>query len=107
MAKGWRKGDGIPRKLPPRSSRESQRRARIAIVAFLGGRCARCGFEDPRALQIDHVHGGGVREIKRLGGNRSKFYARILETPERYQLLCANCNWIKRVEQGEFPNLKN
>ncbi len=29
------------------------------------------------------------------------FYLRVLRDPVRYQVLCANHNWIKRAERGE------
>lgn len=88
--------------------REAQRvnkeRARQEVVDWFGGCCVKCGFSDWRALQIDHIHGGG------LGDARTKqsphFFRRWLnnhpiEAREHYQLLCANCNWIKRHENNE------
>lgn len=73
----------------------------------LGGRCRRCGFKDPRALQIDHVDGHGVAEIvyhqERAG--KVAYYKKVIRSiamgEKKYQLLCANCNWIKRWENGE------
>lgn len=67
----------------------------------LGNKCAGCGFEDYRALQIDHVNGGGKR-LRRLFGSQLWLYKDVLQNPSRYQLLCANCNSIKGFEQGEF-----
>ena len=73
---------------------------RIKIIKILGGVCVKCGFSDPRALQIDHQNGGGVKDRKRRG-----MYAIIKDILEGnikpYQLLCANCNWIKRYENNE------
>ena len=85
------------------------RNQRTTILEILGGKCQRCGFSDPRALQIDHVHGGGAALRKK---NKSQHKARGTtflvyqlwkagKSLEDYQLLCANCNWIKRVENGE------
>ncbi len=37
---------------------------RHEVITFLGGKCIRCGFTDERALQLDHVDGGGVKELK-------------------------------------------
>ena len=74
------------------------------ILDFLGNKCVRCGFDDKRALQIDHVFGDGYKERKELGRSSiitRKFLNRIKSMPERYQLLCANCNWIKKHEDGE------
>lgn len=75
---------------------------RIEVVNLLGGRCIKCGFSDIRALQIDHVNGGGVKERKAI----TKMYyvvvqKSILAKENKYQLLCANCNWIKRFENNE------
>lgn len=36
---------------------------RQAVVA-LGGSCVKCSFLDSRALQIDHINGGGTQERK-------------------------------------------
>ena len=72
---------------------------RIQILVKLGGKCRKCGYKrDIRAIQIDHVNGGGKAD--RAGG-MEKFYKRVLsDTTGAYQLLCANCNWIKRWEDG-------
>jgi hypothetical protein len=80
------------------------RRAELKKTLFerLGGACKRCGFKDERALQIDHIHGGGKKEIGK--GYGYKYFLKLLALPnlfELYQLLCANCNWIKRAENGE------
>ena len=83
-------------------SKKYFRARRELILWLLGNKCARCGFTDSRALQIDHKNGGANKEGRLRG---SKYYKEILESIERgeekYQLLCANCNWIKRVEQKE------
>src|SRR5262245_4193654 len=40
--------------------REHRQKVRLEILLLLGGAfCVRCGFDDVRALQIDHVHGNG------------------------------------------------
>ena len=40
-----------------KTSTEQRRLLRLQAFQALGGRCARCGFDDVRALQIDHVNG--------------------------------------------------
>ena len=72
---------------------------RANVIELLGGKCVVCGFNDPRALQIDHIHGGGTRETAEIGIRG--IYRKILKNPDGYQLLCSNCNWIKRYEQKE------
>jgi hypothetical protein len=75
-------------------------RLRQQIIERFSGKCARCGFADWRALQVDHVNGGGSDHRKRQSWKI--YYQAILEdTDGLYQLLCANCNQIKRYEAGE------
>lgn len=77
---------------------------RQKILEKLGGSCARCGFSDWRALQIDHVNCDGYAQRKKY--HYTAEYALILSLPKeeldkKYQLLCANCNWIKRFEHDK------
>ena len=76
---------------------------RQKVIDSLGGKCKRCGFKDIRALQVDHINGGGYQELKKLSAKYR--YKLVLETiktnKNKYQLLCANCNWIKRFEDKE------
>lgn len=74
---------------------------RKEILELLGGKCCRCGFDDVRALQVDHVNGGGHQERK-ITTSVNKLFKDIKKIPEKYQLLCANCNWIKRYENKEY-----
>jgi hypothetical protein len=55
-------------------------------------------------LQIDHVREGGKQEMLQSisgGMERLRYYRRIVESAKRgerkYLLLCANCNWMKRM----------
>lgn len=75
------------------------RRVRKEALEILGSKCCKCGFSDIRALQIDHINGGGNRERKEKGDYA--MYKGVILNPEKYQLLCANCNWIKRHENHE------
>ncbi len=86
-------------------------KVRKAILAFFGGVCVRCGFSDSRALQMDHINGDGWKERKHQGGRSQSLnqrYRFIVDDPDaaraRYQLLCANCNSIKRIENREYAN---
>jgi len=84
--------------------RKQYRELREECIARLGGKCAVCGISDPRVLQIDHKDGKGAedRAIHQRGRNSSIVYLRhILANLDRYQILCANHNWIKRVGNGE------
>jgi len=80
---------------------------RQTLMMALGTVCQKCGFKDSRALQFDHVHGNGrkTQRDKGLWKNRLRFYKYLIKNPEytvnEIQLLCANCNWIKRYENNE------
>jgi hypothetical protein len=90
-------------------STERQQELHRQIIVRLGGCCVGCGMADMRVLQIDHVRGGGSADLRDQGGGLKRYY-RILKISKLYdwaklplpfQLLCANCNWIKRHEEGE------
>jgi len=74
------------------------------VFDAMGGKCIKCGFLDYRALQIDHVNGDGFLD-KADGYNGKKRFIQALVSfinkEGKYQLMCANCNWIKRFENNE------
>jgi len=74
---------------------------RIRLIQLLGGVCVWCGFSDLRALEIDHVEGGGRADQVKHGGN-GKMCLHYLNHPEiareKLQVLCSNCNSIKYRE---------
>lgn len=88
---------------------ERRFRARLRRKALnkLGGKCVRCGISDWRVLQIDHINGGGIKDFKTR--HRDDELREIVDAPldvisQKYQLLCANCNWIKKYEKNENPH---
>lgn len=99
LSRAWREENAERVKDYNRSHRSRRRRAALDI---LGGVCSRCGFGDERALQFDHTDGGGTQERK-SGFGSMKVYMHVIANPAdgKYQLLCANCNWIKSVENRE------
>lgn len=84
--------------------RARQRDLRLRVLEMLGDKCVRCGFTDKRALEIDHIHGGGGKELRRYSSSVYKQY--LLRKGEGLQLLCANCNRIKKHERHEFRKRK-
>ncbi len=79
-----------------------RRKIRERIIKKMGGKCVQCGFSDMRALQLDHVNGGG-NLIRKKMKNTMKYYQEIGDTlfKKEIQLLCANCNVIKRIVNKE------
>jgi len=70
-------------------------------LMFMGGRCEHCGNNDSRVLQFDHVKGGGRTELLSGSRNSTQRARAVFRQPSKYQLLCANCNWIKKFERNE------
>lgn len=64
------------------------------------------GCTDIRCLQIDHINGNGLKKRKEDGGYM-KAITHYVNHPEEtkgvLQLLCANCNWIKKFDNKENP----
>ena len=77
----------------------SHHKQRKEAMDRLGGKCVRCGFKDARALQFNHINGGGMAERKARSN-----YTIIHEVADGFrndiELLCANCNQIHAVENG-------
>jgi hypothetical protein len=86
---------------------------RYIIVKLLGGQCVECEKRgrppetDWRALQIDHVNGGGSKERKECK-TPDRYYKKVAvhikinPNQTKYQLLCGGCNMIKREENEEY-----
>ena len=78
-------------------------RVKSKLFDILGNKCARCGFSDIRALQIDHVHGGGTKHRKEIG-NQIYSWLKRNNYPKGFQILCFNCNNGKKIK-GVCPHL--
>lgn len=93
---------------------QSRMNARAEVHAIFGSRCARCGNDDWRVLELDHVAGGGNAD--RVSGRIDKAYSRPMiefarANRQLFQLLCANCHRIKtwedrEAERAAFPEIR-
>lgn len=63
-------------------------------IEKMGGKCACCGETERIFLCLDHIKGGGRREYAKAGGRHGAWKRAIAEglPPEKYRLLCWNCN---------------
>ena len=88
---------------------------RDALITVLGGKCScehtdcwhngSCKVADRRCLQIDHINGDGNVDRRRFATGEAMFrhYLENLSSEEcRVQVLCANCNWMKRLWNEEL-----
>lgn len=87
-----------------RHRRYNERQKQTVVEHYSQGTmlCCSCGFSDIRALTIDHIDGGGLSHLGQIG--KGNLYPWLIKNdfPEGYQVLCMNCNWIKRHENREF-----
>ena len=85
--------------------REARQKIKKTVFDAMGGKCVKCGFTDYRAIQIDHINGDGAADKRSGNTNGNGYLIRVLDSfikrEGRYQLLCSNCNWIKRFENNE------
>jgi hypothetical protein len=71
----------------------------LRIIKSLGGRCRKCGCNDVRVLQVNHIGGGGIKELRT---RISKMRGEILRGERKdLDILCSNCNIIYEFERGK------
>lgn len=92
---------------PPSNTKEHRRKyfqeVRRRTVLMIASACNHCGFDDVRALHIDHITGDAVEDKKFTGGSYYHNIAKRIreESPNDYQILCANCHMIKTLESQD------
>ncbi len=72
---------------------------RQALYEILGKECVGCGHADIRVLEFDHIHDDGAADRREFSGARSMldyYVANPEEALVTLQVLCRNCNWLKR-----------
>ena len=100
-AKWVRAPDAIPPSQENTHRRSHYQKIRHKAMSALGEKCSHCGFSDIRALEIDHIKGDGKTDRKKYKGTSYYYFILNDPDPERYQVLCSNCNVIKRAEENE------
>jgi len=75
-------------------SRNWHRKNRELVLMHYGKRCVCCGETRQEFLTVDHINKDGAAERKTIGQNGWKLYHYIIKTnfPDRYRILCYNCN---------------
>jgi hypothetical protein len=72
---------------------------RDEVLTVYGGICVMCGESHPAFLSVDHMNDDGALHRLSTGKGR-RFYQWLKKEgfpQEGFQLLCANCNWLKYV----------
>ena len=82
-----------------------KRRQKVLMIVGNGNvMCKRCGNTDIRILEINHINGGGNKEV---GRKSSIFLNNILNgsrSTEDLEILCRPCNSIHGLE-SKYPDL--
>jgi len=76
-------------------------------MAYGGYRCACCGETERAFLSIDHINNDGAEHKRACNLRTSEQFYRWLKRngfPEGFQILCMNCQWGKRNNNGVCPH---
>lgn len=110
----WYKANMTPEVRARWSVSAKARQARIkdaTFIAYGGWKCACCGELERKFLTLDHINGGGNRHRIEIGGRKDSAglptYLNLYKRgfPPGFQVLCMNCNFGKRMNNGECPHL--
>lgn len=83
-------------------------RSKLKVLEHYGNKCYCCGEDTLLFLTVDHINNDGHEE-KWPNGTRitgRHLYSKLVSRgfPPTYQILCANCNHGKRMNNGVCPH---
>lgn len=95
---------------------EKRRRYKLEFLKVYSNnspKCSCCGETNVAFLTIDHINGGGHKDVdsngRQITGNRLYHKLKRLGFPQGYQVLCYNCNCAKHYNKEcphkTMPNL--
>ena len=62
--------------------------------------CYKCGDKNLNHLSVDHIDGGGHKQKRKIKGS-IYIWLKKEEFPIGYQILCMNCQTIKKRKNNE------
>lgn len=84
-------------------------KTKLVVYEHYGNECACCGENNILFLSIDHVNNDGHLDRWPSGYRRAGYtlYSKIKTAgfPKTLQLLCMNCNYGKRMNNGTCPHI--
>lgn len=104
----YKRGNAKPKVLEANRKWSLKYRAslRNEMIESYGGKCSCCGEKQHKFLQLDHIENDGYKDRK-IHRTSSKLFAHLKKSgwpKNRYQLLCANCNFGKLLNGGVCPH---
>lgn len=89
-------------------TREHWRKYRKLVFDHYGWVCKCCGETMTEFMSLDHINNDGHHDKNPGGSKKSgkELYLLVVKQnfPPKYQTLCMNCNWGKKVGNGKCPH---
>lgn len=80
-------------------------RAKAAAIKYMGGKCAKCGWQGDQAVfQFHHVRSN--KKDFAIGNVANKSWDIIKKELKKCVLLCANCHAVEHSTKGENKFLR-
>ncbi len=112
VAKRRKEGWDLIKDKQSKCNREYRKGLRLdALMAYGGLRCACCGETEYMFLTLDHINNDGAEDRVKIAGRRNAAgthtykWLKARDYPPGYQVLCMNCNFGKRMNNGVCPHL--
>lgn len=90
--------------------RKKWKELREEIFNYYGWKCTCCGETIKEFLSLDHINNDGFKDKNPNGDKKSgkELYLLVKKQgfPDKYQTLCMNCNWGKKIGKGVCPHKK-
>lgn len=85
--------------------RTKREKAKAIVLARMGEVCVCCGETEKAFLSVDHINNDGAERRKR-DAKEKRIYTWLIQNnfPAGFQMLCANCNQGKRMNNGICPH---
>jgi hypothetical protein len=93
------------RRSAKKKNKKKRNKLKLKIVGHYSNgtmACNRCKFADIRALSIDHINGDGAKHRREVPGLQLYGWLETNNFPDGFQVLCMNCQFIKRHENNEM-----
>ncbi len=98
----WKKKN---RKIVNKQTTERRAKTINILFDFLGRQCVFCGFDNVKALCLDHIDNNGSENRKKFKHSTLEYsyYSKHLdEVGNMLQVLCYNCNMIKEIDRRVY-----
>lgn len=99
---------GVCKQCYNKRTRDIWRKLRVEIFDHYGWTCKCCGECIKEFLSLDHINNDGYMDKNPGGSKKSgkELYLLVKKQgfPDRFQTLCMNCNWGKKINNGICPH---